>query len=159
MPANFTGMKNTNKILTAGMGIMVLTILHHLYGAMIYDAPFRLHVVYFAVPVILLLWLTHWLYRRYGATAGGKAALIAFLLITIVVPVALIGLYEGGYNHVVKNVAYFGGASMQTMKRLYPSDLYEMPDDFIFESSGVLQFAAAIYAIGTLLPLRNKSSG
>lgn len=130
---------------------MVLTIIHHLYGATIYDAPFRLHVVYFAIPVIVLLLLAYGIYRRYAGTLPGNISLAAFLLTAVIVPVILIGVYEGGYNHLVKNIAYFSGAPPETMARLYPSDLYEMPDDFWFEFSGILQFVAGIYAIVILV--------
>jgi hypothetical protein len=50
-----------------------------------------------------------------------------------------LGLFEGGYNHVLKDVLYFGGASPATMTRLSPPPTYEVPNHAFFESTGVLQ--------------------
>lgn len=142
------------------MNLMILTIIHHLYGAAIYNAPFRLHVVYFALPVMALLWICHWVYRFYPKSKPGKAAILLLLLIGTGIPVVLIGIIEGGYNHLVKNMVYFGGASEELFRRLFPSPNYEIPNDYLFEFSGILQFIMAIYAILVLYSLvkEGKSS-
>ncbi len=50
-----------------------------------------------------------------------------------------IGLYEGVYNHLFKNLLFFAGVNGQTMASLFPPPMYEMPNDFLFELTGVLQ--------------------
>ena len=59
--------------------------------------------------------------------------------VVLVVPVALIGLFEGAYNHALKDAVYFAGASSTLMNRLFPPPTYELPDDVFFEATGVMQ--------------------
>jgi hypothetical protein len=68
-----------------------------------------------------------------------KILLTIFLLVTVSFSIIGIGLYEGGYNHVVKNILYFGGVSTETLDEIYPS-VYELPNDFLFELTGIAQF-------------------
>jgi len=58
----------------------------------------------------------------------------------------MIGTFEGLYNHVVKNLLYFGGAPSALMLRLFPAPTYEMPNDVFFEITGVLQVVPAALA-------------
>ena len=58
-------------------------------------------------------------------------------------PCARSGFFEGGYNHVLKDVLHFGGASPALMRRLFPPPRYELPDDAFFEVTGVLQVVPA----------------
>jgi hypothetical protein len=69
-----------------------------------------------------------------------------FVLGTLGVAVVMIGTFEGLYNHVVKNLLYFGGASPALMMRLFPRPTYEMPNDVFFEITGVLQVVPAALA-------------
>ena len=76
----------------------------------------------------------------------GRISLWLFMTLTLIVPVGLIGLFEGGYNHLVKNVLFFGGASGATFERLFPPPAYEVPDNIWFEVTGILQFFVGLYA-------------
>ena len=60
-------------------------------------------------------------------------------------PVIAIGFYEGLFNHVVKNLVYFG-LGEASARTLFPGPIYEMPDNFIFEATGILQFPLAVLA-------------
>ena len=51
-----------------------------------------------------------------------------------------LGLYEGLYNHVLKNILYYGELPESILLQLYPPPRYEMPNDFIFEVTGILTF-------------------
>jgi hypothetical protein len=64
----------------------------------------------------------------------------------------MIGFWEGGWNHLVKNAVFFtqGGDAARV---LFPSPAYEMPSDPVFEITGVMQFVAALVAAWTLLRL------
>ncbi len=148
-----TTMKTPTKTLMAAVGVLGLTVVHHLYGARIYDAPFRRHVASGMLPLLLALILAHEVHRRRPSTTLGRVSLRLFMAVTLIVPVGLIGLFEGGYNHLVKNVLYFGGASRTLLRRLYPPPTYEMPNDLWFEATGVLQFFAGLYAGGWLARL------
>jgi uncharacterized membrane protein YjdF len=113
------------RTLTAAVGVIVLTVIHHLYGATLYDAPFRQHVAFGILPVLLVLILAYWVHRRSPLTSLGRVSLSVFMAVTLIVPVGMIGLFEGGYNHLVKNLLYFGGASRATLDQLFPPPAYE----------------------------------
>jgi hypothetical protein len=51
----------------------------------------------------------------------------------------MIGIFEGLYNHVLKNIFFFVSASKQTLQSLFPAPTYEMPNDLIFEITGGAQ--------------------
>lgn len=140
-------MKSFKKLFWSSIGIMVLTLIHHVYGALIYEEPFRLHVAYFAVPVILVLWATARVWQVRPESLHGKVSLGIFMILTAVVAAGMFGLYEGGYNHLLKNTLFFGGAPQETLTRLFPPPKYEMPNDFLFESTGTLQFFAGVYTV------------
>lgn len=122
---------------------MVLTLIHHFYGAMIYNDKFRLHVAVYAIPVIIILLLAYLGFRRSRSSTGRKIFLTILLVVSAIFPVIAIGFYEGGYNHVVKNILYFTGVSTDTLDRLYPS-IYKLPDDFIFEFTGIAQLVTGL---------------
>lgn len=149
-------MKTFHKIFLSSIGIMVLTLIHHAYGAIIYEAPFRLHVAFFAIPVILILLLTYRIYRKRSSAVSGKIAFWIFMGVTILASISMIGLFEGGYNHLVKNLLFFGGTPQATLNQLFPPPTYEMPNDFWFEATGILQFFAGIYCIYYLVRFRRK---
>ncbi len=58
----------------------------------------------------------------------------------------MIGFFEGGYNHLVKNILFFGGAHQATLHQLFPGPEYEMPNDLWFEVTGILQFFIGLWA-------------
>ena len=123
--------------------LLALTSMHHAYGAFVFDTPWRLHIIALTLPAALLIVAALLLaYRRRG-TAMGSAGTLAAAAIILTFPVAAIGLYEGGYNHVVKNVVYFAFGE-QAARVIFPAPLYEMPNDFLFETTGIAQFPLAI---------------
>lgn len=129
------------------MAVLVLTCVHHAYGAMIYDAAFRSHVVLVAIPLAgLIASLLYASSRLRAPKAIRLAGGLAVLLIVLFLVLAL-GIYEGGYNHLVKNVLYFvAGDHRELMQVLFPAPLYEMPNDAVFEVTGVLQLPVALLA-------------
>lgn len=131
----------------AGIAVLVLTIAHHAYGAALYQTPWRNHVAHVAGWQIALLLA---LYAGYRFTGAGTArrVLLALLLVGLLLgPVAWIGLFEGGYNHVLKIVLYAVGASQGLLDRLFPPPVYEPPTDLWFEASGVLQLLVALLCV------------
>ena len=57
----------------------------------------------------------------------------------LVFPVLLFGLFEGLYNHVLKDALYLAGLPESLFVTLFPPPTYEMPSDVLFEVTGVLQ--------------------
>lgn len=136
-------MKPVKKVMLWSVGTMFLTFIHHVYGAFIYDEPFRLHVAIFAIPAIIVLLATYAGFHRAKRLSSGKVLFTIFLVVAIVCPFVAIGLYEGGYNHVVKNILYFAGVSKDILDQMYPS-IYELPNDIIFELTGLSQFFTGV---------------
>jgi hypothetical protein len=125
----------------AAMAVLLLTSVHHIYGAYIYRTPWRLHAVILAAVAAAAIILLAWAARR-----GSKLAFWGVAAIVLVVPIGLIGVFEGGYNHVLKVALYFAGADAGLMQRLFPAPAYELPNDLIFELTGVNQLVLAIVA-------------
>lgn len=143
-------MNTMTKTLLASAGIIILTVIHHVYGAVIYDTPWRYHVAAFVLPVLLVLVLTYGVYLRRPLTTLGKASKWLFMILTLLVPIGVIGLFEGGYNHLVKDILFFGGVPQTALDQLFPAPRYEMPNDLWFEVTGVLQFFIGIHTTAYL---------
>lgn len=159
------------------LGVIALTGLHHAYGAVIYDTPWRLHILEVGIPVGLIvagaLLVAYW---RRGSVLG-RVALYAGLAAIAIFPVALIGLYEGGFNHVVKNAVFLGFgvdgvAAMSAVghnpavaaiiqlalgpdayAEMMETSLFEPPGDVFFEATGVAQAAVAVVAAWSAIRL------
>lgn len=126
---------------------MALTSVHHAYGAFVYGTPWRLHAALIgAVAAPLMLAALAALRRRDRLHEPDTFAFWSFVLLVFFLPVAAIGIFEGAYNHVAKNLIYFSGAPAALMHALYPPGLYELPDDVFFEATGVLQTFPALIA-------------
>lgn len=76
----------------------------------------------------------------------GRVALAVFALGAALHVVLAIGVFEGLYNHVIKNLLFFGGLPLDLHHRLFPPPTYEVPNDVIFEVTGILQVVPAGYA-------------
>jgi hypothetical protein len=146
-------MNTSTRTLLASAGILVLTVFHHFYAAAIYDTPWRRHVAIIVVPVLLVMIVFYGLYRWRPLTLVGRAALWIYSLVALVFSVAWIGFFDGGYTHLAKLIIFFGGASRATFERLCPPELCGVPDDLIYEVTGVAQFLLAIYAAYCLIRL------
>lgn len=132
----------------AALTVLLMTSIHHVYGAVIYDTPFRLHIVYISVPVALAIAAALYVGATRTGTVGRVATWIGVAII-FAFAVAAIGVFEGGYNHVLKNIVYFAGGE-EAMMKLVPESVYdpaavEIPNDFIFEATGIAQFPLSIW--------------
>lgn len=144
--------KRARPLLLWALGTLGATALHHVYGAIRYASPWRMHAAVIALllaPLFVVLYgsFTRGISGAPGARRG-RAAGWALALISLVYPIALIGGFEGLYNHVAKNLFYLGGMSRPRLLELFPPPTYELPNDVVFEVSGVLQVAPA--ALGLL---------
>lgn len=127
--------------------ILLLTSVHHAWGAAIYDTPWRLHIVFISVPVAIVIAVL--LYVSSSGRAANALARWAAMLVILVFPIAMIGFWEGGFNHLVKNIVFFAHGEAAA-RAIFPSVDVEMPNDIVFEVTGVMQFGAALYAMWTL---------
>ena len=119
---------------------VVLTTVQHLYGAIIYHTAWRHHAAIVAVITVLVAAGSLRVHRSRTSERAGKIAFWIFVIVTLLIAVLGIGLFEGGYNHTLKNILYFTTGDAALMQRLFPPPTYEMPNDTFFEITGVLQF-------------------
>lgn len=116
--------------------LLLLTSIHHVYGAIIYHTPWRLHILFIAIPVMILVFLLDFLQRRYPHAPWLMVLYIVFVLLF---PLLGIGLYEGVYNHLFKNIIFLVTGDNSFFRMLFPPPAYEAPGDFWFEATGILQ--------------------
>jgi len=131
------------KTMWSALVVLLLTTVHHVYGAYIYNTPWRHHVAIVSTVTAAILFASLHVLRTRTAGVAGKIAFRVFAVVTLVIPVVAIGIFEGGYNHALKDALYFTGASPGLMQQLFPPPTYEMPNDAFFEITGVLQLVPA----------------
>ncbi len=88
------------------------------------------------VAIVLgTLLLASW---RYRGRPVGRWSRNAFVVLTCLVCVVWLGLYEGGYNHALKDLLFWTGLPAERFQALFPPGTYEPPSDLFFEVSGIL---------------------
>jgi hypothetical protein len=118
---------------------LLLTSVHHAYGAVVYSTPRRLHVLFVTGAAALVMLGALAVERAHPSDGIRTAAHWLFVAVVLSVPVLLFGVFEGFYNHLLKDVLFFAGLPANEMVRLFPPPRYEMPNDVFFEITGVLQ--------------------
>ncbi len=126
------------------LATLALTSAHHLYGARLYGTPWRAHVAHVAAWVAGAIVVCVIAGRLWSGQRAGRVAHYALLALTVAVCVAWLGLYEGGYNHTLKNLVVWMGLSDDMFRVLFPPAIYEPPGDLLFEVSGMLQFPVGL---------------
>ncbi|CAL1517133.1 hypothetical protein [Chitinophaga sp. MM2321] len=129
--------KNLKKVTWLAVAMLLLTAVHHAYGAFIYHTPWRLHMVIIGIPAAVIVLLLHRMLVR--NTRGQRVVRWIYMLLVLLLPVLAIGLYEGVYNHLLKDCLYYGGISPATFDNMFPPPMYEKPNNFLFELTGVTQ--------------------
>lgn len=146
-------MRHDERALLWGVATLVVTTVHHIWGAYLYNTPERLHAVQIAVVAALLMFGGYVVHRVRGSTRSGITGLWVSRVVNLGV-VVLFGAVEGFYNHVLKVLLYIIGMPDGAMRMLFRSPLFEMPNDVVFEVTGVLQtvpaFAAGLVAVSAL---------
>ena len=141
---------------TAALTVLALTCVHHAYGAVAFDTPWRLHIVFFAVPAAIIIVALLYVAGAYRHEGRGRLALWGGALLILAFPVAMIGFYEGGYNHLIKNIVFFAGGE-ETARSLFPAPTYEMPNDKIFEITGIAQFPLSVLTTVMIIAMLRES--
>jgi hypothetical protein len=128
-------------VIVAGM----ISSAHHVYGAIVYETPWRLLVSLwipaFVVLVLIALYL-HWKFadRVVGVISGWLVFFCGVVFQTGFT------LFEYVYSHVLKILLFFAGTPEAILYRLYPAPTYHLPDNLLFELTGVLQLAGFVAA-------------
>jgi hypothetical protein len=121
------------------LAVLLLTSVHHAYGAFAYHTLWRLDAVFISALAASAIISSLIVVQRNADETVREIAFWVFTAVLLVVPVALIGVFEGAYNHALKDALYFAGASSTLMNRLFPPPTYELPNDVFFEATGVMQ--------------------
>jgi hypothetical protein len=146
------------KVCRYSNALMILTSIHHVYGAVVYNTPWRLHILMMSMPVIIFTLVgSNFLIRR---EFRGKILLLLFYwFIILIFSVILIGGFEGVYNHALKNVFFFSGASETILDKMFPPSVYVMPNNFLFELTGVMQAVIFVPLLIQMTRLSKKIKG
>jgi len=130
----------------AGIAVAVATSIHHAYGAIAYQTPWRYDAVVISAATVAVLAAAIYMSRSAASHSLRRAAWWTFWGVNVVVFVLLIGAFEGMYNHVVKDIVYFSGAPLTVMRAMFPASRYELPNNWFFELTGVFQVVVAAIA-------------
>lgn len=139
-------LRTQRRALAAAVAVLILTSVHHVYGAIRYGTPERYHAVLIAALAGAGILGGLALARKRSGTRLGSAGWWMFWGTSAGVAVVLFGVVEGFYNHLLKVALYLGGLPEASLRRLYPAPTYELPNDLIFEATGVLQVVPAALA-------------
>lgn len=146
------------KVSKAAVGTVIagfVSVAHHWYGAFAYDTPWRLVVSLWIPGFVAIAIISLYLYWTRPTTKVGFIAFWIFFLSAVVFQAGFT-MFECVYSHVVKDVLYFVGAPQDFLLRLFPPPAYHLPDDFLFELSGLLQFVGLIAAWWALQVVRDR---
>jgi hypothetical protein len=135
--------------------LMGITSIHHIYGAFAYNTPWRLHVLAISIPMIIFSLII----SRFLTTSQSNLNRLLqwiFWMAIFIFSVVLIGAYEGVYNHALKNLVHFTGVSENLQRQLFPPPKYVMPNNLIFEVSGIMQAVIFVPLIKAFIHLSRK---
>jgi hypothetical protein len=135
--------KNVKRMALYSVLLMILTAIHHYYASILYQSPWRLHVVQVSIIVIIYTLVALVVLRKWQNTVFAKIVSSIFFVVTGVVSVAWIGIFEGGYNHVIKDIVFFIGVPESVTSTMFPPSIYHAPHDVFYEVTGVIQLVFA----------------
>jgi hypothetical protein len=136
-------------LVTATIVEAAVVIGHFAYSARLYEDPYRAHPI---APVLAALGLV----VAFALAFRWKRWTAALWALTVVVGlpfVAVFGLYHGGVSHLLKLALYALGTSPERLLELFDSPDFALPNDFVFEASGVLCFVVAGFVAWALVRL------
>lgn len=120
--------------LAAIAGEYLATLLHHVYGGIVFGTPERLVMAAIFSGVLVLTLALH-------ALAASRTWVRPIVLaVGFLFWGGMLGLYEGGYNHVLASTRDLFGAAPEG----YHADLF-------FQATGWLTFVFGIAAVGAYL--------
>ncbi len=147
--------KREKRVALSILLVYLTTSIHHVYGAWLYETPWRNHIAYQGFSWLLLSYLIMLIYINW------KKNFLAWVFVVFAgfFFVGAIGFFEGAYNHVLKNILYFGGLQVNRLHAMYPPPKYLLPNDWIFEISGVFTFFISLWCLKTMIEwIRNLKS-
>lgn len=139
--------KTSNRLAWGTIAVVLLSTIHHIYGGYQYDTSWRIYMpIFFFLPILVLtLFLQYRVIKKQNLFMLGLYSTIVFIGW-----IGVLSFGEGGYNHLLKNILYFGDASEEILTKMFPPEfgstkLYEKPNDLFFESTGILTTVFGFY--------------
>ena len=143
----FVDPAHTYKLITqafiSGVIAGLISSIHHWYGAILYDTPWRIGVSYWIMGSVFIVYSLLYIYWKNADNFSGKIAVWVFLFFSVIFQTGFI-MFECVYSHVLKNIFYFVGMPQSILEQLYPAPAYHLPDNLLFEFSGLLQLVGFI---------------
>jgi len=132
-------------VLAVATGVIagLISSIHHWYGAVAYDTPWRAGVSYWIMGLVIIIYSLLFVYWKNADNIVGKIAIWVFLFSAVIFQAGFI-MFECVYSHVLKNILFFGGMDKSTLDQLFPSPAYHLPDNLLFEFTGLLQLIGFI---------------
>ena len=84
----------------------LVSSIHHWYGAVEYNTPWRISVSYWIMGSVLLVYSLLYVYWKNIGDIAGNIALWLFFFCAVVFQAGFI-MFECVYSHVLKNILYF----------------------------------------------------
>ena len=122
----------------SGVVAGIISSVHHWYGAIAYDTPWRTGVAYWIMGIVLVVYSLLYVYWRNLDNIAGKICIWLFLVGAVIFQAGFV-TFECVYSHILKNILFFGGSSEALLHTLFPSPAYHLPDNVFFEVTGILQ--------------------
>lgn len=139
--------KKERLVCLSTLAVYLITSIHHVYGAWLYDTPWRTHIAFQGFTWLLISYTIMLIYINWRK----RFLMWAFIVIAGFFFVGAIGLFEGAYNHVLKNILYFGSLSEDTLHTMYPPPKYLLPNDWVFEISGIFTFFVSLWCLKSMI--------
>lgn len=137
----------TNTSLLTLTGILAgTTFVHHVYGGIKYYTP-KVNRLKIAGLIVIMFGVTVALHIISQHISWVSGIYKGFILVWWV---GGLGLFEGGYNHLVKVVLWALRIPSAKLQKLFPPDEYVLPNDIIFEASGIITFFLGLLVIGKI---------
>jgi len=127
----------------SGLIAGLISSIHHWYGAIIYNTPWRAGVTYWIAGSVVIVYSLLYVYWKNLGNVVGTISIWFFLISAVIFQAGFI-IFECVYSHVLKNILFFGGMSESILERLYPSPAYHLPDNLFFEFTGLLQLVGFV---------------
>ena len=134
----------------------LISSVHHWYGAIAYNTPWRIDVSYWIAGLVIVVYLLLFVYWKYAGSIIGKMAMWIFLFCAVIFQAGFI-MFECVYSHVLKNILFFAGASQSLLDKLYPPPAYHLPNNLFFELTGILQLVGFVAVWYAYLVYKNRS--
>lgn len=128
---------------------------HHWYGAIVYNTPWRVGVSYWIAGLVIFIYSLLYFHWIYAGRIIGKIVMWIFLFGAVFFQAGFI-MFECVYSHVLKNILFFGGVSQSILEKLYPSPAYHLPDNLLFELTGLLQLVGFVAVWYAYLVFKNR---